>query len=212
MRSLALFALAAAIAAADAPGTSAHAIRLGLQGMPGSYDSDNEVTTQNGSFTASDDGTWDSAGRLTIGYQWTVDRTRPVSFILGAGLAFTAFEDKQGANKLTVSESGAWVEPGIAWHAAPVFDLEGGLRLGVGAADAELKTPSGNTDYDPRGYGEIGLVVRGIFHFPAGFELGAELGVLSQRAEAERKDNGVKQELTVDTAGATLGLILGWRF
>lgn len=213
MRSIVCIALATvAVAAADTPTGSAHAVRIVLQAMPGAYEAENEAVSQNGTRTVAEDGSWDSTGRMAIGYQWTVDRAAPSSFILGAGLAFSEVRDGNGAGKIAVSESGAFIEAGVAWHAARAFTVEGAARIGFGVASAEVQTDSGTTDYDLDGYGELGLEVRGVFRLRSGFEFGIGLGLYGQRARVEQDEDGVERALTLDTVGATLGIIVGRRF
>lgn len=209
---LSVLACAVVVQTAVAEDGYAHHLRLGVQSMPTDVETETTVTVGGVDLTTDDDGSWDSAGRITAGYQWTLNRNAPLSFILGIGVAFTGFEAEDDSGDLTVSEIGAWIEPGVAWHAARIFDVELGLRIGSGVADAEFETSGGDVDYDPANYGEIGLHLRGIFHFESGFEIGAEASLAGQSATFESDEDGTDYETEVSTSGAAFGIILGWRF
>ena len=109
-----------------------------------------------------------------------------------------------------VSETGVYIEPGVAWHIAPIFDLEFGLRLGAGAADPKVKSDDETVEYDTAAYGEVGLHARGVFHFDVGFEVGAELSVFGQSATFE-SDSAFDAETEVRTSGGAFGIFAGWR-
>ena len=207
-RLLLLSAVACVAAAQDG---SAHHIRLGLESLPRDHEIETRRTVGSTEVSTTSDGKWDEAGRLTLGYQWTVDRVAPVSFILGAGLAFSSLTKEEGSTETTFSETGIYIEPGVAWHVGSNFDLEFGLRLGAGAADPEAKSGNTTVEYDTAGYGEAGLHARGIYHFDAGFELGAELSLFGQTMTIE-SESASDVESDVSTSGAAFGLVAGWRF
>lgn len=188
---------------------SAHHIRLGLQSLPRDIEVETTGTVLGQEVSVTGDSEWDQAGRLTLGYQWTLDRGAPVSFILGGGLAFSSLSRDNDDSETTLMETGVYIEPGVAWHATRFFDLEFGLRLGAGAADPEVKSGNTTVEYDTAAYGEIGLHVRGMFHFEAGFEIGAELSLFGQSVTIESETGN--SESDVRTSGAAFGIIAGWR-
>ena len=95
MRRLLLLSAFACVAAAQ--DGSAHHIRLGIQSLPRDVEVETTATILGREVSATSDEKWDDAGRLTLGYQWTMDREAPVSFILGGGLAISSLSLLQQA-------------------------------------------------------------------------------------------------------------------
>jgi len=188
------------LAAAD----TEHRLRLTFQGLPTDYEVDAQATLGGFTVTGSDQDSYDSAGRLAIGYSARFASSGPVAFILGAGVAFSGSE----RNDLTVREFGVWIEPGVSIRLAPWFDLEAGIQLGAGVGKAEQN----GDDLAKESYGEFTLLIRPVITIAPGIQLFAELGYMGRSQHFEDDENGIDVEADVDVAGVTGSIGIGVRF
>lgn len=202
---LTLAPLVLAFCAASA-GAVEHRLRLALQALPTDYDITVEGEIAGLDFEDSDDGSYDSAGRLALGWSGRFGQG-PAAFALGAGLAFSGSEGEEFGSDWEVAETGLWVEPGVSLRLAPWFDLEAGLLLGAGSTTVESEA---SDEDEEGGYAEAALLVRAVFVIRR-LELALEAGPMARWQRFSSDDDAYEVDTEIDVAGALVGLAIGFR-
>lgn len=207
-----LLVLACAIAAA-ADGAASDPT-LGLRVVIGGMPESGAARIESHGATDEPSGTWDAAARVAVGAWRNFDGTAPLSFTLGAGLAYTGYDtftsDASGASsgvttrgEVVLNELGIFVEPGLAWNAAPRFQLEAGVQLGAGTSN--YRDEAG--DHHRGSYAELGLVLRPVVRFER-VQVFAEGGALSHTSKVTAGDD----TLTFTSSGGFVRLGVGFVF
>jgi hypothetical protein len=213
-----LFATSAAAAAADdvAAPLLHHDIRVILSGLP--THSDAHTENKSTGITTDDSSTLDSAGEISIGYQFTRQSAgAPIGIILGAHLDLIGISDKSGGVTDETAGIGPSLEAGFEVEPAHWLNLEAALVGGFGAAAEKVKG-LGSKDLESASgsYGKVGVLVRAVFTIQPGFQLLAQFGYVALRMNTEFDDDPAltigQYENRNDLKGATFGLGAGWRF
>jgi len=180
-------------------------LRLGVQSLPTKLD----VKTSGFGGSRTDSVDADSAGRLSLGY-WYGGGPEEVSFMIGGGLDLSSFTFKDSGETLDITQSGGFLDLGVAWRVVHWFTAEASVRLGAGLVRTESSVSG--VEVDDTGYGEGSARVRGVFTIGQGLELLVETGLVHQQFTYEFDVLGETVKQRVTAQGAFAGAGIGWRF
>lgn len=192
-----------------------HEIRLSLIALPTSISSHLE----NKSTKKTYDATYsiDSAGELSIGYQFSHYVAPTLAVLVGANLDIIGTEDNANGVTDTTSNVGPSLHLGASLRPVDFFNMEGLVFGGFGTSEEKVKGAySKDISSSSGSYTQVGVELRFVFTMGPGFQLFAQVGYIGLRQTLKySRDSSInlgELEFTNKADGGTYGLGAGWRF
>jgi hypothetical protein len=128
-----------------------------------------------------------------------------VGFFGGIGLGYTAYSQVIGPADFTLTEFGMDLQLGAYMPVAPMFEIEIGMDLGFGTANAELSSGSSSVTSDSGSYVLFDIFIRPSLMTREGFNAYLTLGYQTQTATLSYATNDQDLRMSGGYFGAGLG-------